>query len=505
MLVSGRENHAFEKPSSEGAEWVKRTQERRKEDETKELSEDTETKKQDYPVDWEIFGTNIVDVLKKKLIVDQRLTISGNLETQKLLRKETKEVYEKIRDIYDELKQAATKAPDKLENIFFNYLQKLPEIDSIAKKFQENNTNSSELEALLSNKENDRQTLIARKLSQLLVEKCANKDILDSTPILTPALELYMQQMLVKEKELQEKIPEFMQAFKRKIKKAVKQGLFPKSLLNVLEERLENLNFHIIDEITTKIHNRAGEFLEDRHAVRISTNEVTSKEFQSFFHKIFHNLSGGDPNDSRFAIFVHEAFHSISGQSEINDTESSETGTETKTDTSNETIDNKKANEEKYRITRSGLHIAKMTKKYNQNSSDKPTFVWLNEALTEQATRDIIDEKGGGAYQSERELLALMINNGIPRDLLYKAYFENYTVQEKGEHRTPELKKLFEFTNQKFGKKFLANLDRFISLNHKKDEKKTAGSAQAIEMWKKEGDNFPQYLENWVKERRKEK
>ncbi len=71
----------------------------------------------------------------------------------------------------------------------------------------------------------------------------------------------------------------------------------------------------------------------------------------------------------------------------------------------------------------------------------KARFRWLNEAITERITIDLLGESDG-SYDTEREVLQGLIDRGIPREELYRAYFENYDA--KAAVPIPAWKKLTE-------------------------------------------------------------
>ncbi len=83
--------------------------------------------------------------------------------------------------------------------------------------------------------------------------------------------------------------------------------------------------------------------------------------------------------------------------------------------------------------------------------------------------------------------MSLLVENGIDQTVFYKAYFEDFSRNESANagHIAPHLKTLFNESNKVFGAGFLVKLDKLITAN---------GVGRVLATWKKEGDNFPNWL-----------
>lgn len=438
----------------------------------------------------EIFGSDIVRELKS---IDN---LTPKEQTATALRRTDADKESALnKNSLTALENAAREVPIDLGMIFFKYCNEARDIDALTQKLDKNFTKSEPLERKIKEKlaekgnvktyEDIRKEIIAADLAYTLIQKCkASKLEPNYIPTIVGALEKHEYEMLQKEKEMQQEIPELMKKFEKKIRKAMAKGIYPIEP-TVLEERLESVRFHLIDPIESKLQNKTGAFKANTNTVRLSLDTPEAKKLPDFIHKIFHIFSGEDDNN-KFSAFTHELFHGLSGQSKI-----------------------VKYNQEYpdikgYSVERIGLNIAKG----NDLDGEKklpPSFKWLNEALTEQAAMDLLGAKKSESYEPERELLKKLIEIGITKELLYKAYFDNYNEKPRSEHKTPALKDLFVQTNEKFGKRFLINLDKFISFSIIQEGSDARGATAALQVWKKEGDNFPQYLEDWDKERREKK
>ncbi len=111
-------------------------------------------------------------------------------------------------------------------------------------------------------------------------------------------------------------------------------------------------------------------------------------------------------------------------------------------------------------------------------------FFWLNEAITESITNEVMknvlrkdfeksEEKvasylEGSSYKKEQELLELLIEAGRPyldEKLFYAAYFEDFEPSLPEGQRIPHWKALWKAINQAYEPGFLAKLDRYVQKN----------------------------------------
>lgn len=464
---------------------IKKISSRSKED-FEAIKEEREKQEKYEILPSEIFGSDVLHDLKK---IENLLP--KNNKTQEL-RTTTNDKEEKDTQKYSSLEEVAHNAFGELQTLFQEYIATTSDIDALAKKMNIDYENMPELQKVVEkrmsdkknklSKEEIRKHIIIEDLAYMLAKKSKDSEI-DSelVPIVIAALEKHQHEMLKKEEEMRKDIPQLMEKFKKRIKKAAEKGIFPIDP-EVLEERLGIVRFHIIDPIMSKLQNKYGDYSADTHTVRLSTNMQTTKESPNFIHKILHLFSNKD--DNKFSTFTHEVFHGLSGQSKI-------------------TMINKEYEDIRgSKVSRVGLNLHKQKEIEKKKT---PSFTWLNEGLTEQAAVDLLERKESESYEPERELLQILIKHGVSRELLYKAYFDNYTIRKAGEHRTPALKELFVETNKKFGDRFLINLDQYISAQTIETGSSSKGVRQAIDVWKKEDSHFPEYLESWANEYRKTK
>lgn len=268
---------------------------------------------------------------------------------------------------------------------------------------------------------------------------------------LLPILEHHAQEIMTAEQEMQQKIEEYLPEIKAlfKEKLVAQQGVISDELL---EERLGTLKFQVVDYVWADFDDIYGDFNQATHTIRLRSDIPTK-----------HTLS----------VLVHELMHALSGQVELADSMPSYEDVP-------------------------GLSVYDQVK-VGMRFSKKNRTRWLNEAITEQETLETLDgvkktNEQGEVYFGERQLLDLLIQKGVPKELLFAAYFENYDLSKPaGEHRLPKTKELFDFTNEQFGKRFLVNLDNFIKATSVKD---------AVDKWKTEDDNFPQFLQQWAQEQK---
>ena len=106
--------------------------------------------------------------------------------------------------------------------------------------------------------------------------------------------------------------------------------------------------------------------------------------------------------------------------------------------------------------------------RYNTSGLQKgpemsPVGIWLNEAVTEVLTEQLMEVKST-AYKIEREaLLKVQQLSGIPLKTFLEAYFEEPSLAEQSGQRMPKWHILQERLNNAFGPRFLQRLDRFYS------------------------------------------
>lgn len=236
------------------------------------------------------------------------------------------------------------------------------------------------------------------------------------------------------------------------LREAVEEQKLPISI-RFINERLAALKYIAVDPAQTFFKEKWGDFDERNHIIRLSTDIPKEDRFQAFVHEVIHALSGQ---------IETLALDEGSGELEV---------TEGPYEIANGDYDQLK----------SGLAL-------------KNKLSWLNEALTEHITHELVGKSY--AYTNERELLDLIVGHGVPLHALFAAYFENNTSEMKG-HKFPATGELFGMTNKLFGTGFLMKLDTFIN-SFNRDEIQSGwceeGVLKAVALWKDLGDVFPEYV-----------
>ncbi len=252
---------------------------------------------------------------------------------------------------------------------------------------------------------------------------------------LVAMLELHANQVREKTERRTPMILKRVQEARRMITEAATNGKLPISE-DLIDERCDNLTVVVMDGMGADLGEEWGDYSNALNQIRISFNVPYANEKDTVIHEVVHAVSG-----------KIEQLLGVQG----------------------------------FEFTPRGVHI-KSGIKFRQG------FTWLNEGLTEQITTELTDTNTNG-YVQERAMLAHMIELGVPKGLLYEAYFENYEEKSAGEHRLPKIKELFSVTNSKFGEGFLVKLDRFISAE---------SVSSALKTWKELGTEFPRFLNLWA-------
>lgn len=265
-------------------------------------------------------------------------------------------------------------------------------------------------------------------------------------------------------KEYQEReIAKLKDNFEEQMMQAITGGKFPVDP-DVLKERMELLDFAIIDPLATTLSERWGDYSSNVHLIRIS-NDV--------------------PLEWREHVFTHEAFHAIAGRMDFLDRASTD-----------EDIDK----EIGFNPGLSSVFSRRVGVSFNPDITERkpgmPEFHWLNEGLTEQAAMDLLGHKKRGTYPNERRLVKLLIEHGISREVLYGAYFDNYEKKQPGEPALPGTRKLFLETNKLFGKGFLFKLEGYIEQCVQEEGTAWKGNKRVIKEWERMGDGFPKHVQH---------
>ncbi|KKW41824.1 MAG: hypothetical protein UY92_C0013G0023 [Candidatus Magasanikbacteria bacterium GW2011_GWA2_56_11] len=133
-------------------------------------------------------------------------------------------------------------------------------------------------------------------------------------------------------------------------------------------------------------------------------------------------------------------------------------------------------------------------------------FRWLDEAMTESFARFIRQDYGfSDVYLHERYLLLLLSkslgNSGKGLFYFENAYFEHYNPHGRPEDRLKYWKILNSKLTEKFGPRFLVNLDKFVQLKATRDNPE-AGILSAIEKLETDPEGIAEYLRTEIKNSR---
>ncbi len=249
------------------------------------------------------------------------------------------------------------------------------------------------------------------------------------------------------EKRLQEQFELFEKKFRSLIHQAIAAGQLPLKK-EIADEQLNLVQIQVIDYVLANLAELWGEYQSDEHVIRIASNV---------------------PHDELWHTYVHEMLHALSGKMET-------------------VVLDLKGDEIGHNQLKGGVHFTGHSEDVTPTTA-RPSLWWLNEALTESLTLELIGKREG-TYESPRELLDLLIEHGsLDRRIFLNAYFENY-FDGQGPHPTPALKKLFDETNAKFGKRFLVDLDLCIRVAFFDRKKHGSGVPKAVALWKEKGDDF---------------
>lgn len=265
-----------------------------------------------------------------------------------------------------------------------------------------------------------------------LLERLSMDDLL-------PLLEEHAIYVLDKQREFDRYFTDFKKTFAEKLAAKIQKGVIPLDLAQA-QERLAHIRMTVIDPLNAKVNEVWGDYDVTSHTARVVAN-IPDKEWEY--------------------TMTHELFHALSGQSEA-------------------------VADDFDGVRRGGLGLL----------SGKVDMVWLNEAVTEQLTLDFMRKKKSTVYVTYRKLLAKLVEAGVPRDVCYRAYFENYEITALGQHRTPALRELFQRADQATqyeGSGFLVDLSTLIHA-HSPEE--------ALKLWNQHLDVFPEFLRDWTKKYR---
>lgn len=487
-MIEGKESYdeadapiAKKRITSEGKEWVARRK-----------------KEQEKFADWSnVFGSR---ELERWQFVNRRGKKYENwvehIGEGKVLEEERKRCGKKVssdvKNINAALSRVAEKNPEALQQVFERYFKDAVDIDKVAADLLFDYDRDDDAKRLINRKvkallqkegpsadrnalrKRVRHTFIAEEMAEVVARQYADEfPRLDTSEMLMPVIEYHAAWVAREEKEMVREMQEFQKRFRALAQGAIKTGavsaLRPLTM-PYIDERLQTLQFEAVDGLWAALGEKWGDFLAEEHTVRLSADM---------------------PREMRWGTFVHEVFHALSGQEEWG-------------------LFDESPEFNRFEFTKIGAKFLNplselLREEPKQSNKRRPVLWWLNEALTETATRDFLKEgRLRDVYPKERALLDLLRGAGVPDDMLYRAYFENYAVKPAGEHRSPAVKALFDKTNELFGDGFLVRLDWYVRFQNQQAPVKKVTSSYGVECavkeWKKRGVEFPRYIHEWAKE-----
>lgn len=257
-------------------------------------------------------------------------------------------------------------------------------------------------------------------------------------------------------------LPELKEYFLVIVKEAISKGIIPVSMLEI-ESAVNDLKCGLIDSTIAALEEIGGLYDSEVNSISISSVHVSLFESASRvkdqlpskkLKNIMESLWGSEYNkfiskheneldeqiiESRNNInhvFVHEVLHYLSGKTIVA-----------------EKIDPYDIYD--YEVKQVGLkHVG----------AAKERLRWLNEAVTEFLTRELINTSSSftDSYNKEIELFNLLCTSGrseIPKSTFIQAYFENYDSSKPEEERLVAWKTLLLSLKDNYSKDFIVRLD----------------------------------------------
>jgi hypothetical protein len=244
----------------------------------------------------------------------------------------------------------------------------------------------------------------------------------------------------------------------------------------VNDERLKNfLKYHIDEQMVTYRESEARiTDWQERFLARLPADvdrEMVKRRIAEtrvvFFDEIsaltsWHSQDAGGTFDDRTSIarvdltespinqekiYTHEMLHALSGRSIVFHPE---------TLTDRQTIINQRV----------GFRITPYTKSGIVSHRGKNRFRWLDEAVTEDITQEMMANAGYSTYHQERELMRLLQTSGkftIDSDVIRKAYFENLDAAMPAGGRLPYWKALQKRLKEAYDEPILVKIDNIVN------------------------------------------
>jgi hypothetical protein len=218
-----------------------------------------------------------------------------------------------------------------------------------------------------------------------------------------------------KRDEFNERLPDILADFRDSAIEAIKNGYLPISV-DLLESRMGETKVYLADNMEM-FDDVCGTYRASTGVIKVVANPDEKRQKEDIYHEMVHTLSG------RTLLLKNK-------------------------------IDNEKKNVEHQRI---GLSFDVVD---TAGAFKEKKFRWINEAVTEEIAIKL-SESEDGTYPEERKNLNVLYGNGLLREDLYAAYFENYDPDSADKvpawkNLTTELSKLHPEIN---GIEILNNLE----------------------------------------------
>ncbi|MEK7083826.1 MAG: hypothetical protein AAB932_01175, partial [Patescibacteria group bacterium] len=320
-----------------------------------------------------------------------------------------------IPKLHENIANAARENPELIDNILKNFLIDSADIENEIKNLGlshlYDDESDDETTYLIAAHGGDKKKFLADEVAQIITDMYLNEKQAQIIPTsqLMRIVEHHAENSLKRREEMLKDIELAKEACLELVHKAIENGLLPIDA-KIAKERLETLSVEVFDEMIGTLGEKWGDFVFQTHQIRISLQI---------------------PKDKIRHVVLHEILHALSGQHEREETLHGD---------DDPLVD--------YEQTRIGLRFNPSARESRTRPKKRqPTLRWLNEAVTEQTTMDMLEITKSWSYSSERRLLSLLVDAGITVEALRSAYFESYTTGQ----RTPLLKALFDTTNAAFG------------------------------------------------------
>ena len=214
--------------------------------------------------------------------------------------------------------------------------------------------------------------------------------------------------------------------------------------------RVDTLAVHVADGLSATLENMGGSYNESRNTVLIAaqyvTEEAQGKLKKILYHEYLHVLSGRLVYEKELEL-KHDSEEAIAGEvfDESVDYEGGRVG------------------------LRFNLPLPFDDIKGMGSIEDRDRFKWLNEAVTERLTVQMIEKRDATvqlpAYQTEMKILDHLCSQGkepIDFQMFVQAYFEDYKPSTGHAVTIPAWRALRVAINKSFSSTFLVKLDNRI-------------------------------------------